>query len=100
MLHRRIRGRLAGHDWIGYRGHPAVRPARFSTGGQTATRRRTQGKWRDVTTDSPWEKAKRRGSQPVGAFAVQEALRQVGPFELQTPDSPWGQRAFSWLLFS
>ena len=74
------------------------RPVKFHAGGQTATSRRTAGK--GARTDSPWETATRLGWQPVWASPVQEALRQVGPIELQARGADEGQRAFSWLLFS
>ena len=50
--------------------------------------------------DSPQEKARRLGSTPVGALPVQMAPRQVGPLEFDARNAAWGQRAFSWLLFS
>jgi hypothetical protein len=52
-----------------------------------------------VRTGSPWETAMRQGWKSVWAFAVHEALRQVGSFELHARNADEGQRAFSWLLF-
>ena len=73
---------------------PVKVPRRWSDGDEPPGRR--QG----ATTDSPWETATRQGWQPVWAFPVQEALRQVGPIELQARCADEEQRGFSWLLFS
>jgi hypothetical protein len=91
--------RLADGGRILYLWRPAVRPAKFHAGGQTAQAAGPRQR-REVMTWSPWEKAMRREWQPVWAFPAHEALRQVGPIELQVPDADEGQRAFSWLLFS
>lgn len=56
--------------------------------------------WHKVTTGSPWETATRQESTPVEVLPVLKALRQVGPFEHEARKAAWGQRAFSWLLFS
>ena len=74
------------------------RPVKSHAGGQAASK--PTGRRQGVKTGSPWETAMRQGWRPVWAFPVQEALRQVGPIEIQAWDADEGQRAFSWLLFS
>ena len=99
MLHCSKRALLAGHGRIGYRGHPAVRPAIFLTGGQTAKAARPKVNGATLRPVPHGKRPSARDGNRSGRFRCRRLCGRLGRSSFRRGIHPGGSGLFLGCFF-